>query len=354
MANATSMAELLAAQKQPLVTFKKGDVIQGTISKLSKQEILVSIGAKGEALVMEKDPGLLSQLLEMVQVGDRVDVSIISPEAENGYTIVSLRRFMDQKIWDKLTSLQKEKTLVDVTVFEVTKGGYSVRTADGIQAFLPHTLTTKSHTQGETVAVTVFELIREDKKVVVSEKSMMTADEFKKLKSEVKVGQLVKATVTNVTTFGIFATVPVTVGGETKSIEALIHISEIAWEKTMEIDQQAYGAGSVIEAKVVGYDDDSKRLSLSLKQLTEDPFTKVASKYPLDTTVSGTVSQIQAGNVHIALGEGIEGIIRKEKVPAGTEYTEGQTLSATVSEIDTRRHKLYLSPVLLKKTIGYR
>ena len=354
MANATSMAELLAAQKQPLVTFKKGDLVKGTITKLTKQEILVSIGAKGEALVMEKDAMLLEQLLEMLHTGDSVEVSIISPEAENGYTIVSLRRFLDQKVWDKLTGLQKDKTLIDVLVTDVTKGGYGVKTEDGIQAFLPHTLTTKSHSSGEKLSVTVFELIRDDKKVVVSEKSMMTTDEFKKLKSEVKVGEVVKATVTNVTTFGIFTTVSVKVGGETKSVEALIHISEIAWEKTMEIDPQAYAVGNVIEAKIVGYDDDSKRLSLSLKHLTEDPFTKIAEKYPMDTMVSGKVSQIQAGNVHIDLGDGFEGIIRKEKVPAGTEYTEGQSLNVTISEIDTRRHKLYVSPVLLTKTIGYR
>lgn len=353
MANATSMAELLAASKKPLVTFKKGDLVTGKITKLTKHEILVSIGAKGEALVMEKDPDLLDQLLEMVKEGDEVEVSIISPEAENGFTIVSLRRFLDQKVWGKLATLQKDKTLIDVTVSEVTKGGYTVRTEDGIQAFLPHTLTTKSHMSGEKISVSVFELIREDKKIVVSEKSMMSTDEFKQLKSQVKVGDTVKATITNVTTFGIFATVPVTLGKETKSVEALIHISEIAWEKTMEISGEQYTVGNVIETKVVGYDDDSKRLSLSLKQLTEDPFTEIAKKYPLETNVPGTVSQIQAGNVHVKF-DGIEGIIRKEKVPAGTEYTEGQALTVTITEIDMRRHKIYLSPVLLKKTIGYR
>lgn len=348
------MAELLAAQKQPLVTFKKGDIVHGTITKLTKQEIFVNIEAKGEALVMEKDADLLAQLLELLQVGDRVEVSIISPEAENGYTIVSLRRFLDQKIWDKLTGLQKEKTFVEATVTDVTKGGYTVKMHDGIQAFLPHTLTTKTHSQGETVSVAVFEIIRDDKKVVVTEKNMMSSEEFKKLKATVKIGDVVNATVTNVTTFGIFATVPVTFEGEKISVEALIHISEIAWEKTAEINPEMYPVGSVIEAKVVGYDDDSKRLSLSLKQLTEDPFTKIVSKYPVDTTVSGTVSQIHSGNVHIKLEDGIEGIIRKEKIPAGAEYTEGQTLNVTISEIDTRRHRLYVSPVLLKKTIGYR
>lgn len=353
MANATSMAELLAASKKPLVTFKKGDLVTGKITKLTKHEILVSIGAKGEALVMEKDPDLLDQLMEMVHEGDEVEVSIISPEAENGFTIVSLRRFLDQKVWGKLATLQKDKTLIDVTVSEVTKGGYTVRTEDGIQAFLPHTLTTKSHMSGEKISVSVFELIRDDKKIVVSEKSMMTTDEFKELKSHVKVGDTVKATITNVTTFGIFATVPVALGKETKSVEALIHISEIAWEKTMEISGEQYTVGNVIETKVVGYDDDSKRLSLSLKQLTEDPFTEIAKKYPLETNVSGTVSQIQAGNVHVKF-DSVEGIIRKEKVPAGTEYTEGQALTVTITEIDTRRHKIYLSPVLLKKTIGYR
>lgn len=350
MANATSMAELLASSKKPLVTLKKGELVQATFTKLNKNEILVNLGGKGEALVLEKDRDLASQILNSFKIGDTVEVSVLSVESEGGYPVVSIRRFMEHRVWEELEKLQKDKTQLEVEVTESTKGGYTVVTESGVRAFLPHTLTTQSHGIGEKVSVTVFELLRADKKVVVTEKNMMSPDEFKAVTRSVKPGETVTGVIANITTFGVFVTL--SLNGQ--EMEGLVHISELAWEKTTQMPEGKFVTGEPITVKVMGFDMDSKRVNLSLKQLTEDPFTKLAEKYPVDSTVKGTVTQIVAGNVHISLGDGVEGIIRKEKVPTDEIYTEGQSVTVMIGEIDMRRHRIYLSPVMLKKTIGYR
>ncbi|MDE2589766.1 MAG: hypothetical protein KGL95_08900, partial [Patescibacteria group bacterium] len=129
---ATSMAELMAKHTSPFVTVHKGDVVKGTITKLTPSEILLDINAKTEAVVLEKDRNLVRALMSMLKVGDIVDAQVLNPESETGNTVVSLRRFIDEKLWEHLGKLQKDHEKVDVTVKAQTKGGYLVETPMGI------------------------------------------------------------------------------------------------------------------------------------------------------------------------------------------------------------------------------
>src|SRR5690242_7896356 len=102
MAQATSMAELMAKSQPQIHSFKKGDVVEGIITKLTKSEILVDVGAKTEAVVLEKDRGILNSLLSTLHEGDKVKVSVLNPESDQGNPVVSLRRFNDEKQWGAL------------------------------------------------------------------------------------------------------------------------------------------------------------------------------------------------------------------------------------------------------------
>src|SRR4051812_548646 len=102
MPQATSMAELMAKKSPQIHSFKKGEIIEGTITKLNKSEILVDVGAKTEAVVLEKDKSILHSLLSSLKVGDKVKVSVLNPESDQGNPVVSLRRFADEKLWGAL------------------------------------------------------------------------------------------------------------------------------------------------------------------------------------------------------------------------------------------------------------
>ena len=102
------------------------------------------------------------------------------------------------------------------------------------------------------------------------------------------------------------------------------------------------------------FDNEGRRVNLSLKRLTADPFEKLMEEYPVDKKITGTVSKVEEAGVSVALSDSIEGLIRKEKIPPTTKYTVGQEITATVAEFDKRRHKIILVPVLLDKPLMYR
>ncbi len=355
---ALSMADLMASYKTSFHTFKKGDSVKGKITKLTKNEILVDINAKTDAVVLEKDRTMLHSLLDTLHVGDEVEVSILNPESDMGHSVVSLRRYMSNAAWKYIETAEKEEKLIDVTVTDVTKGGFVVVAASGLSGFLPnsHVNPGEHFTAGMKIQVRVQEIDRKENKIIFTQKRTMTLQAFEEALRQFKNGDVVEVVVANTAPFGIFVTIPVegktTGDGEQLVLDGLIHISEISWEKVEDVTQ-VYEAGEKIQAKIIGFDKDARRIDLSVKQLTEDPFEAILAKYPVDMKVKGTVTKVDDTGVTVSL-EGVEGLIRKDKVPPTVTYAEGQTVSATVSEIDRRRHKLYLVPVLLEKPIGYR
>jgi len=348
---AASMADLMKSTKSTFISPKKGENLEGTITKLNSYEILVDIGAKTEAVVLEKDKRLLRNIMGILKVGDKVTVSVLNPESEFGNPVVSLRRFMEDKVWDKLNELQKSQKVIEATITEVTRGGFIV-TANDAQGFLPNSqasfLETGQAPLGKKVAVNVLELSRLQHKIIFSQKAGQSI-EFEKEIRELKTEQKITSTISNITTFGVF----VSLQGKTHLIEGLIHISEISWEKLAEVPRE-FKAGEKIETVIIGFDKKAARVNLSLRRLTEDPFEKEMSKFEPDKKVSASVSEITANGVLFNLGNGIEGIIKKEKVPPNVTYKEGQTISLTVSMVDKKRRKVILAPILKEKPIGYR
>ncbi len=356
---ASSMAELMGRAKSPVVTFNKSDIVKGVITKLTPSEILVDINAKTEAIVLEKDKRLLRNLLKTLKVGDAVNVSILNPESDYGNSVVSLRRFIDDIAWEKLKKAQQSQEKIEVIVREVARAGFMVETDFGISGFLPHSQTTLVENQQEllnkTITVYVLELNRVDKKIIFSQRPTLTTADFSKIVAGIKVGQKVNVVISTITSFGLFVALPKTKNGE--NIEGLIHISEIAWERTEDIES-GFSVGQAIEAVVIRLDWEAKRVDLSLKRMTVDPMEEVLKKYTLEQKVTGIVTKVGESGVSLKVGEKeeeiVEGIIRKEKIPVATTYEVGQKITATINEVDTKRRRLMLSPVLKEKPIGYR
>lgn len=355
----SAMARLLASKEAKVQSFSKRDIVTGKITKLTRQEILVDLGSKAEALVLEKDSKILRTLLESLKVGDEVSVSIISAESENGYPVVSLRRFVEDRAWENLEKVRSSREKVDVEILEVTKGGLVVRMDNGIQGFLPQSHIMRSQGQdanpGDTIAVFVQDLKRQDSKIIFSQKQSLSPEEFRIVISKYKKDQKIEAQIENVTPFGIFVSLPFTTKeGKEASVDGLVHISEVSWEKVEDISGD-FKPSDNIEALVIGFDTEAKRVDLSLKRLSADPFSKIAEKYTVDKKVSGKVLKVIDGNLQIELEDKeVDAVVRKEKVPPGKTYTAGDVIELTVTSVDARRRKIELSPVLLAKPIGYR
>ncbi len=359
------MAELMARQKVQPISLKRGDNIKGTITKLTRSEILLDIHAKSEALVLERDKKLLNRMLATLNVGDEVSVTILNPESDKGSPLVSLRKYIENIAWQELEVLQKRGEQFPVTVIESTKGGYVVAMENGLTGFLPFShvsyLQGQQLTPGKKVKASSFEINKQENKIIFSQKSTVSPEEFASIVKNYKVGQKISATVTNITPFGIFVLLQVAHTTPTKTIDGLIHISEISWEKVDDISSM-YKTGESLEVMIIGFDMQTKRFDCSIKRLIADPFDEIAKRFPIDTKATGIVSEISNGNIHVSLTDpstssgqgGIDGVIRKEKVPPNMSYQEGASITVTISDIDKRRHRIDLVPVLLEKPIGYR
>lgn len=348
MANATSMAELMAKKAPSIRSFKKGEKVTGTITKLTKNEILVDIGAKTEASVLEKDKAILSTILSSLKVGDKVEVGVLNPESDQGNPVVSLRKYVDEKVWGGLEKLSEDKKIVEVTVNDHTKGGFMVSSDDGLSGFLPNSqIILNDNPQkivGNKINAVILEINRAQHKVIFSQKAATSDSDFKKLIKDIKVDGIYDVVVSSTTSFGVFVSV--------KNTEGFIHLSELSWDR-IDTAENLYKVGDEIKAKVIGIDNDGRRVNMSVKRLTKDPFESLADEYKIDKKVKGEVKQVNSLGVIVDLGE-VEALIKKDKIPAGTKYTKGQTVEATVSEVDVKRHRIIIAPVLKEKPMGYR
>jgi small subunit ribosomal protein S1 len=337
--SAKTMAELMSSSKTSFISPKKGEILEGTITKLSSSEILVDIGTKTQAVVLEKDKKILRSLLEGLKEGDKVGVQVLNPESEHGNTVVSLRRFNEDKMWQRLETLLKAKEKVDAVIDASTKGGFIVTTSDGASGFLPNSqvslLPQNENLTGKTIKVSVIELSRPLKKVIFSQKAAIDTVEFERAAKNHKRGDKVISKIASVAPFGIFTLI-----GE--NLEGFIHVSEISWEQLESVPEQ-YKVGDEIEAVVLGTEKSAKRINLSIKRMSQNPHEEKLKQFSADTKVEGTVD----------LGEGIEGVIKKEKIPPTVSFASGQNIQATVLEVD-RSGKVILAPVLKEKPIGYR
>lgn len=354
IARASTMAELLQKAKSKLVTVKKGEVIKGKITKLTPSEILVDINAKTEAVVLEKDKKILNKILSSLSVGDEVSVTVLNPESDFGNAVVSLRKTIDNIVWDKLLTLKKDQEVLEVTVDSVTRGGYLVTTLDGVSGFLPNshisTLDNPKNLIGKTIKVIALDLNRSLNKIIFSQRQALGLGDFEKKILDFKIGQKIDANISNIAPFGIFVSIETR---EQAYVEGFIYVSEVSWEPVSDISEK-FSVGQKVTAAITGFDKESRRVNLSIKRLTENPFEKRFKEFPVDKKITAKVLKIISTGVLFDLGEGIIGIIKKEKIPPNVSYKEGFEMQVTVSSIDKKRHRVVLAPVLLEKPIGYR
>jgi len=313
-----TMDELLA--ESDLKSLKPGDVIEATITSIRKHEIWLDLGPHGIGVVMRREIGH-GQTLE---VGQTVSASVVDPEIEDGYALLSLRKAAKDRGWDELKRVLDDQEVIEVIAYDANRGGLLIE-LEGIRGFLPVSQLSADHYPrvsgadkdeilqklnsliGKPLRVRLLDASRKDNKLIFSEKEAIK-DDMQARFSELKIGDVVEGTVTGVIDFGAFVNVD--------GIEGLIHISEISWER-VEDPHNYVKTGDRIKAKIIAIDKD--RLSLSLKQMAEDPWIKDVGKIKKGQSVEGTITRITPFGAFVQLTPAVEALVHVSEIADGND-----------------------------------
>lgn len=348
---AVTMETLL--KDQPMSEFATGEVVEGTVLSVKKNEILIDLGAQGVGVVMRREIGFGNKDLK---VGDSVTASIIEPEFEPGKALLSLRKAAKDRGWDDLVLQNEKGEIVEVVPYDANRGGLLVELL-GVRGFLPVSQLSAEHYPrvagadkdeilqrlnsliGQTLRVRILDVDRKENKLIFSEKEAVREDMQKRLEKLVA-GETVSGTITGVVDFGAFVNV--------NGIEGLIHISEISWDR-VDNPSDYLKIGQSVEAKVIAINKD--RLSLSLKQLQEDPWLKEVAKYKIGAEVEGRVTRITPFGAFIQISPAVEALVHVSELNEGSEekadpehvFKLHETKTFKILSIDTEARKISLS-----------
>jgi len=359
--SAQTMEELLSQTGYALKGVKKGDVINGVIASVSSREITIDIGGKTDGVVIDRELDSYKDALMALKPGDKVVAQVIVSENDRGQAVLSLRRNIFEKRWETLKEAKEKGTPVEIILKEAVRGGVLVDYG-GLRGYIPQSQIDGSLAKqldksiGRKVEAKVMEVDRDTNRLIFSQRAMSeeaTLTRQKEVLSAVTVGDEVHATITGVVPFGAFAKFTVKKDDKEHTVEGLIHISEIAWEK-VEDPNQYLKSGDTLKVKVIGIDAESGKLTLSLKQLLPDPWENVTDMFEKDTQVKGTVTRVTPYGVFVALSPGIEGLIHISKISPGEEPKPGDEITCNVEDVQGEKRKISLSMTLTEKPIGYR
>lgn len=343
-----TMDDLLAQHDIPQL--KAGEVIEGVVTSVRKHEVWVDLGANGMGVVMRREVGHGQKLEE----GQSVTTSVIDPEMDEGYALLSMRRAAKDRGWDELQKVFEAGEIIEVEPYDANRGGLLIE-LEGIRGFLPVSQLSAGHyprvsgadkdeilqklnaLTKKKLRVRILDVSRKDNKLIFSEKEAMK-DDMQERFSELKVGDTVKGVVTGVIDFGAFVNVD--------GIEGLIHISEISWER-VEDPRKYLKTGEEVEAKIIAIDKD--RLSLSLKQMSEDPWMKEVKAFKKGDNVEGKVTRITPFGAFVQLSPSVEALVHVSEMGDGDDtnpeevFRLNEKKSFKVLDIDTENRKIALS-----------
>jgi small subunit ribosomal protein S1 len=364
-----TMEELLAQTGYELRGVKRGELIEGTVTDVSKKMVLVDIGGKTEGLVVDKEYEAAKDFISELSIGDSITVYVLTPENERGQILLSLKKAATDRTWEKFEEAHKTGEVMTVHGLEANRGGVIVR-ADSVQGFVPASqfgklwLGKMDELLNQSFKVRVIEVDREKNRLIFSEKQVSEADEIKQRKKaleKIKVGEEYEGVVSGIMPFGVFVSVDVPLKkekgkgdkGKVGKVEGLVHISEISWEK-VEDPNRYFKVGDTAKVKILGIDEASGKLNLSVKRLKPDPWEEIEKKYPSGKKVKGKVTRVAPFGVFVVLEPGIEGLLHISKIPAGEEPEVGKSIEVFVEQVDLEHRRMSLGMVLKEVPVGYK
>ena len=310
---------------------------------------------------MDKEIENYRDMLSKLKVGDIVAAQVIVAENDRGQSVLSIRKSLLEKRWTTLADVQKNGEAVDVTLRDPVRGGVLVDYG-GIRGYIPMSQLDGAVSKqldkasGRRIKVKVIEVDPATNRLVFSQRAITeeaVLAKQKELLDVIPVDTTVEATITGVAPFGAFAKFAVEKDSVKHEVEGLVHISEIAWEK-VDDPNQYLKTGDTIKVKVVGVDEKTGKVTLSVKQLLPDPWEHVLDMFEKDSQVKGKVTRTSPYGIFVELTPGVEGLIHISKVTPGTEPKVGEEITCLVEDVKPDQRKISLSMALTEKPIGYR
>lgn len=341
-----SFAELFEGSEQTQQA-KPGDVVKGTVVRVDNDFVWVDASLKSEAQIpAEQFKNAAGEIT--AQVGDQVDVVLENVEDGFGCTVLSREKAKRHESWANLEQAFKDQATVVGVIDGKVKGGFTV-SVDGIRAFLPGSLVDvrpvrdTTHLEGKEVEFKVIKLDQKRNNVVVSRKAVIESEnsaDSEQLFENLEEGQIVEGTVKNLTDYGAF----VDLGG----VDGLLHITDMAW-KRVKHPSEVVEVGQTIKVKVLKFDRERRRVSLGLKQLGEDPWIAIATRYPVNTEIEGVVTNLTEYGCFVEIEEGVEGLVHvtemdwtNKNVHPSKVVNVGDKVKVKVLEIDEERRRISL------------
>jgi small subunit ribosomal protein S1 len=341
------MDDLLAQSE--IKHLKTGDMVEGIVTSVKKHEVWVDMGANGVGVILRREVGS-NALAE----GETVSASVVDPELDEGYALLSMKRAVKDRGWGELQRIFDDQEIVEVTAYDANRGGLLIE-LEGIRGFLPvsqlsaehyprvsdsdkdEILTKINSLVGKPLRVRILDVSRKDNKLIFSEKEAVRDDMASRL-AELKVGDVVEGVVTGVIDFGAFVNVD--------GIEGLVHISEISWER-VEDPRKYIKVGEKIKAKIIAIDKD--RLSLSIKQMSDDPWLSEVKEFKKGDTVEGKITRITPFGAFVQLSPAVEALVHvsemsdDESIDPEAVFKLNEKKKFKVLDIDTDNRKIALS-----------
>ena len=304
--------EKLLDESLSAVTMKTGKLVTGIVLDVLDNHVVVHVGLKSEAAVPKAEFYNESGELDL-KIGDEVQLTLEAIEDGHGNTRVSREKAVKQEVWKRIEESMSSNTILKGLITGSVKGGMTVD-VQGIKAFLPGSLAevvpTKDleHLVGNYEEFKVIKLDKDKNNVVLSRKAVLqevNSEEREKLLSSLAEGQTIKGIVKNLTDYGAF----IDLGG----IDGLLHITDISWSRISH-PSEAIKIGEELNVKVIKYNQEEQKVSLGIKQLIEDPWIGIEAKFPLNTSVMATVTNLTDYGFFAEIEEGVEGLVHVSEI----------------------------------------
>ena len=347
-ANSTgeNFAELLDQSFQEMASIE-GSVVSGTVLSIEKDMILIDVGLKSEGRVSLREFGNSEDDIQ-IKPGDIVEVYIERLEDINGHAVLSREKAKREESWINLEKALEEQKRVNGVIFGKVKGGFTVD-LEGATAFLPGSqvdirpIKDLGALMGTPQPFQILKMDRRRGNIVVSRRAVLEdsrAEAKSELVANLQEGQVLQGIVKNITDYGAF----VDLGG----VDGLLHVTDISW-KRINHPSEALQMGESVQVKVIKFNDETQRISLGIKQLTEDPWLKVVDRFPVGSKMTGVVTNITDYGSFVELEDGIEGLVHvsemswtKKNVHPGKIVSTSEKVEVIVLEIDVSKRRISL------------
>ena len=344
-----SADDFLAAVEETLKFFNDGDLIEGTVVRIDRDEVLLDVGYKTEGVIPSRELSIKHDVdpTEVVEVGDTVEALVLQKEDKEGRLILSKKRAQYERAWGDVEKIKEEDGVVTGTVIEVVKGGLIVDI--GLRGFLPASLIELRRVRdltpylGQELEAKILELDKNRNNVVLSRRALLEQTQSETRSNflhNLQKGQVRKGVVSSIVNFGAF----VDLGG----VDGLVHVSELSW-KHIEHASEVVEVGQEVTVEILEVDLDRERVSLSLKATQEDPWQVLARTHAIGQIAPGKVTKLVPFGAFVRVADGIEGLVHISELSTGhVELAEqvvsvGQELFVKIIDIDLDRRRISLS-----------